>query len=114
MAAGHSGKVPGAPPRNPTDARSREARRGKKLEKSTLNYCEVREWKLRADTHYEIYACGLLPLYNQRGKTLKIPLHVIYFNTIPPPRYINLNQYSIVLALVARALIIYYGVKVEQ
>lgn len=34
MAAGQTGKVPGAPPRNPTDARSREARRrGKKLEK---------------------------------------------------------------------------------
>lgn len=30
MAAGQTGKVPGAPPRNPTTARSRETRRRKK------------------------------------------------------------------------------------
>lgn len=33
MAAGQTGKVPGAPPRNPTEARSREARRRKKKSK---------------------------------------------------------------------------------
>lgn len=33
MAAGQTGKVPGAPPRNPTDARSREARRRKSRKK---------------------------------------------------------------------------------
>lgn len=33
MAAGQTGKVPGARPRNPTAARSREARRRKKQEK---------------------------------------------------------------------------------
>lgn len=30
MAAGQTGKVPGAPPRNPTDARSREEGKNKK------------------------------------------------------------------------------------
>lgn len=39
MAAGQIGKVPGASPRNPTDARSREVKEDekKKCEKSTLN-----------------------------------------------------------------------------
>lgn len=37
MAVGQTGKVPGAPPRNPTDARSREARRKKKKEKKREN-----------------------------------------------------------------------------
>lgn len=35
MAAGQAGKVPGAPPRNPTDARSRGARR-KEVEKKFI------------------------------------------------------------------------------
>lgn len=35
MAAGQAGKVPGAPPRNPTDARPRETRRGEKKRKNT-------------------------------------------------------------------------------
>lgn len=36
MAAGQAGKVPGAPPRNPTDARSREAKIRGKVEKVHL------------------------------------------------------------------------------
>lgn len=37
MAAGQTGKVPGAPPRNPTEAHSREARKRRKIEKVPLS-----------------------------------------------------------------------------
>lgn len=62
MAAGQAGKVPGAPPRNPTDARSRETRRRKKSRKNALNYTNVSLWRPRAELCFAIRACGLLLL----------------------------------------------------
>lgn len=63
MAAGQAGKVPGAPPRNPTEARSREARGrkegGKKVEKSTLNKTNVSLWRLRPKLCSAIRVCVL-------------------------------------------------------
>lgn len=42
MAAGHTGKVPGAPPRNPAEARSRKTREKRKLVKVPfLKYTSV-------------------------------------------------------------------------
>lgn len=39
MAAGPAGKVPGAPPRNPTDARSREAKLKQEGKKKKSEKC---------------------------------------------------------------------------
>lgn len=48
MAAGQAGKVPGAPPRNPNDARSREATRRNKVE-TVDGITKLNLWRLVAN-----------------------------------------------------------------
>lgn len=70
MAASQIGKVPGASPRNPTDARSREAKE-KEKEKWGEKYLKYSERRLRVKPDSGREACWLIPTFGSRGITIK-------------------------------------------